>query len=429
MSASSNPRPTALAPGGESGDPEVRTASAPAADLVVERFSVVPLVALSLSVFALCSAEFALIGLLLDVSGDMHVTVATAGQLLSVYAFAVAVGGPVVTVLTARMAPKKLALALLAIFAVANVLGALAPTFGMLMGARTIGALTHSTFAAVSILLAIRLSPPGRQASAIAWVAGGLGLATVLGGPLGTVIGEHWGWRATFWSVAGAAVIGALAIGFLIPGGLGGGQRVSLRSEVGALGKSQVLWAMGITVVSQTGWFLLYSYITPLLRQVTGFSAGVSAGMLFVFGMGGFIGNALGGRFADKSLRGTLAAMLAVLAAMLLLIGAGAGSPAPTVAAVLLIGLASGALVPPLQAWALGAAGGGSTLVLAANTSAFNLGNAAGSWTGSRLLGSGTAVNTLAYVGAAIVLLSLIGVLIALRNRPDSTTPPDGLAA
>ena len=336
---------------------------------MAERFSVIPLVALSLSVFALCSAEFALIGLLLDVSSDMHVTVATAGQLLSVYAFAVAIGGPVVTVLTARMAPKKLAIALLVTFALANILGALA-TFGTLMGARTIGALTHSTFAAVSILLAIRLSPPGRQASAIAWVAGGLGLATVLGGPLGTVIGEQWGWRATFWTVAGAAVVGVLTIGFLIPGGLGGGQKVSLRSEVGALGKSQVLWAMGITVVSQTGWFLLYSYITPLLRQVTGFSAGVSAGMLFVFGLGGFIGNALGGRFADKSLRGTLAAMLAILAAMLLLIGVGAGQPAPTIAAVLLIGLASGALVPPLQAWALGAAGGGSTLVLAANTSA-----------------------------------------------------------
>ncbi|MFI9050986.1 MFS transporter [Streptomyces sp. NPDC053427] len=429
MSASSNPQSTALAPGGEPSDPAVPAAPVTAADPVVERFSVVPLVALSLSVFALCSAEFALIGLLLDVSSDMHVTVATAGQLLSVYAFAVAIGGPVVTVLTARMAPKKLALALLVAFALANVLGALAPTFDTLMAARTIGALTHSTFAAVSILLAIRLSPPGRQASAIAWVAGGLGLATVLGGPLGTVIGEQWGWRATFWTVAGAAVVGVVAIGFLIPGGLGGGQKVLLRAEIGALGTSQVLWAMGITVVSQTGWFLLYSYITPLLRHVTGFSAGVSAGMLFVFGMGGFIGNALGGRFADKSLRGTLAAMLALLAAMLLLIGVGAGRPVPTIAAVLLIGLASGALVPPLQAWALGAAGGGSTLVLAANTSAFNLGNAAGSWTGSRLLGSGTEVTTLAYVGAAIVVLSLIGMLIALRTRPATAASPDGLSA
>ncbi|MER7395373.1 MFS transporter [Streptomyces sp. NPDC000151] len=429
MSASSNPQPTALAPDDGAGGPAVPAASATAADPAAERFSVVPLLALSLSVFALCSAEFALIGLLLHVSHDLHVTVATAGQLLSAYAFAVAIGGPIVTVLTARVAPKTLALALLAVFGVANVLGALAPTFGILMGARTIGALTHSTFAAASILLAVRLSPPGRQASAIAWVAGGLGLATVLGGPIGTVIGETWGWRATFWTVAVAAVVGVLAIGFLVPNGLGGGAKVSFRAEVGALGRSQVLWAMGVTVVSQTGWFLLYSYITPLLRQVTGFSEGVAAAMLFVFGLGGFIGNALGGKLADRSLRGTIAGMLAVLAAMLLLIGFGAGAAVPTVIAVLLIGLASGALVPPLQAWALGAAGGGSTLVLAANTSAFNLGNAAGSWTGSRMLGSGAAVNTLAYVGAAIVLVSLIGALVALRARRASAVAADGSTA
>ncbi|MEV7504701.1 MFS transporter [Streptomyces sp. NPDC093018] len=382
-----------------------------------ERFSVIPLLALSLSVFALCSAEFALIGLLLDVSSDLHVTVAKAGQLLSAYAFAVAIGGPVVTVLTARFAPKPLALTLLGVFAVANVLGALAPSFSVLMGARTLGALTHSTFAAASILLAIRLSPPNRQASAIAWVAGGLGLATVLGGPIGTVIGEQWGWRATFWTVAVAAVVGVVAIGTLVPGGLGGGQKVSLRTEVKVLGRSQVLWAMAVTAVSQTGWFLLYSYITPLLRDVTGFGKSVAAAMLFVFGLGGFIGNALGGRLADRSLRTTLAGMLAVLAAMLLLIAAGARHTLPTTIAVLLIGVASGALVPPLQAWALGAAGGGSTLVLAANTSAFNLGNAVGSWTGSRLLGSGTAVNVLGYVGAAIVLLSLMGAVVALRTR------------
>ncbi|MFH8386227.1 hypothetical protein ACH4E7_35795 [Kitasatospora sp. NPDC018058] len=203
----------------------------------------------------------------------------------------------------------------------------------------------------------------------------------------------------------------------MVPGGLGGGQKVSVATELKALGRSEVLWAMGVTAVSQTGWFLLYSYLTPLLRDLTGLGA-VAAGMLFVFGLGGFVGNALGGRLADRSLRGTIAGMLAVLAVMLLLIGARA--PASVAdhrrGAAHRCGL--GALVPPLQAWALGAAGGGSPLVLAANASAFNLGSAAGSWAGSWLLDGGTTVNVLGYVGAAIVLLSRIGGVVALRKRP-----------
>ncbi|MFI9365213.1 MFS transporter [Kitasatospora sp. NPDC053057] len=214
---------------------------------------------------------------------------------------------------------------------------------------------------------------------------------------------------------AGAAALAAQPPG--LRHRLGGGQKVSVATELKVLGRPQVLWAMGVTAVSQTGWFLLYSYITPLLRDLTGFGESLAAGMLFVFGFGGFLGNALGGRLADRSLRGTIAGMLAVLAVMLLVIGAGARHAWPTGIAVLLIGVASGALVPPLQAWALGAAGGGSTLVLAANASAFNLGNAAGSWAGSWMLGGGTAVNVLGYVGAAIVLLSLIGVVVALRKR------------
>ncbi|MEU5580032.1 MFS transporter [Streptomyces huasconensis] len=379
------------------------------------------LAALSLSVFALCSAEFALIGLLLNVSSDLHVSVASTGQLLSAYALAVAVGGPVVTVLTARVVPKHLALALLLVFVVANVLGALAPTFGTLMAARTLGALTHSTFAAVCILIAVRLSPPGRQASAIAWVAGGLGLATVLGGPIGTAIGEQWGWRATFWSVAGAAVLGFVALARLIPRNLGRGESESMRDELGVLRRPQVLCALAVTAVAQGGWFLLYSYISPLLQQVTGFGPTAATVLLFVFGAGGFIGNALAGKLADRSLRGTLSTMLLVLAGALTLVGFTAESKMIVPAAVFLIGLASGALVPPLQAWVLGAAGGGSALALAANTSAFNLGNALGSWSGSRFLDAGTDVTVLAWIGAGVVLVALAGTVLALRTRPRKT--------
>ncbi|MGW1055231.1 MFS transporter [Streptomyces sp. NPDC001118] len=413
MSASSPTNPAS--PVGAPAPSDVAEAApAPAA---ATRFSLVPLLALSLSVFALCSAEYALIGLLLNVSHDLHVSVATAGQLLSAYALAVTIGGPIVTALTARIAPKTLTLILLGVFGVANVLGALAPSFDWLIAARTLAALTHSTFAAACILLAVRLAPPDRSASAIAWVAGGLGMATVLGGPLGTVIGEQWGWRATFWVVACCAVLGVAAITFLVPSHLGGGQKLALRTELATVTRKQVLWALAITAASQTGWFLLYSYITPLLRDVTGFSAGAAATMLFVFGLGGFLGNAVGGKLADRSLRSALALMLSVLAVALLALGFVADQRILAPVAVLIIGFASGALVPPLQAWALGAAGGGSTLVIAANTSAFNLGNAAGSWSGSQFLNAGTSPRALAWIGAAVVVVSLIGALVALRTR------------
>ncbi|MFI1763150.1 hypothetical protein ACH41H_14025 [Streptomyces sp. NPDC020800] len=171
-----------------------------------------PLRALSLSVFAPCSAEYALIGLLLDVSHDLHVSVATAGQLLSACAIAVTLGGPIVAVLTARIAPKTLTLLLLGVFGVA-------------------------------------------------------------------------------------------AITLLVPSHLGGGQKFAVRAELATVTRKQVLWALAITAASQTGWFLLYSYITPLLHDVTGFSSGAAAAMLFVFGLGGFLGNALGGKLADRSLR------------------------------------------------------------------------------------------------------------------------------
>lgn len=414
MSASSMPQTTGSAPNGVLGS----GVAAPSA------FPVAVLAALSLSVFALCSAEFALIGLLLNVSDDLHVSVASAGQLLSAYAIAVAIGGPIVTVATARVAPKLLALVLLLVFAVANVLGALAPSFSLLMGARTLGALTHSTFAAVCILIAVRLSPPARQASAIAWVAGGLGLATVLGGPIGTAIGEQWGWRATFWCVAGAAVVGFAALALLVPGNLDRGEAESMRSELGILRRPQVLCALAVTAVSQGGWFLLYSYISPLLQNVTGFGAGIATVLLFVFGFGGFVGNALGGKLADRTLRGTLASMLVLLAVTLLVLSLTAESKVVVPVAVFLIGLASGALVPPLQSWVLGAAGGGSALALAANTSAFNLGNALGSWSGSQFLDAGTDVTALAWIGAIVVVVALAGTLAALAGRRKNGAPP-----
>ncbi|MBZ4320896.1 MFS transporter [Streptomyces huiliensis] len=391
-----------------------------------DRAPVAALAALAFAAFVLCSAEFALVGLLLDVSRDLRVPVATAGQLLSAYALVVAVGGPVVTALTARVAPRSLAAVLLAVFAAANVLGALAPSFSLLMAARTLGALTHSTFAAVCVLIAVRISPPGRQGTAIAWVSGGLGLATVLGGPLGTAVGQEWGWRATFWCVTAAAVPAFAALMALVPRSVTRGPAGS--AGTGVLKRPQVLCALGVTAVSQAGWFLLYSYVAPLLREATGYGAAATTALLFLFGLGGFAGNALGGRCADRSLRGTLAVSLAVLAASLALVSAVAEVKGAVPGAILLVGLASGALVPALQSWVLGAAGGGSALAVAANTSAFNLGNAAGSWGGSRLLAGGTDVAALGWTGAVVVTAALAGAVAALRRlpRPDAAAAVEG---
>ncbi|RKT83361.1 MFS transporter, DHA1 family, inner membrane transport protein [Saccharopolyspora antimicrobica] len=356
------------------------------------------LAALLACVFAIGSAEYAVLGVLPDIAGDLRVSVGTTGLLVTGYALTVAFAGPVFTALTTRVPRKALLIGMIALFAAGNVLAALAGSFGLVLIARVVAALVHSTFFAVGLVQAVSVVGAERRGWAIAVVSAGLNLATVLGAPLGTFIGHELGWRATFWAVAGASAVAAGLIVVAVPRSSAVGPQ-SVRAEIGALADREVLVVVAVTVLAQIALFTPYTYIATILTEVSGFATGAVAWLLMAFGAGGLVGNVIGGRLADRwpwgSVRGLLAGMVFVLGVFALVVQyAGAAA-----VGVLVLGVVSCALIPALQSRAFAAAAAAPTLTVAVNTSAFNLGNAGGAWIGGRVLDGGAAPHWLIGIG------------------------------
>ncbi|WP_228566184.1 MFS transporter [Nocardia sp. SYP-A9097] len=258
-----------------------------------------------LAVFGVGTVEYLVAGVLQDISGDVDVSVATGGLLITVYAVTVMIGGPLLTIATVRVPRTPLIAAAMTVFIAGNIGTALAPNFATLVVFRIITALPHATFFALCLVLATSLGEPEFQGRAIARVSLGLNLATVLGVPLGTLIGTELGWRWEFALVAlfqTAVTIGLITVTRRVPSHSGG----SITSELSVFTKAPVLWALGLTALSQAALFVVFTYITPLLHDHAGFSTGTVTVLLFVFGLGSVAGNQLGGYFADKSIDRTL---------------------------------------------------------------------------------------------------------------------------
>ncbi|MER7010976.1 MFS transporter [Saccharopolyspora sp. NPDC000359] len=356
------------------------------------------LAALLVCVFAIGSAEYAVLGVLPDIAGDLRVSVGTTGLLVTGYALTVAVGGPVVTALTTRVPRKALLIGMIGVFTAGNVLAALAGAFGLVLVARVLAALVHSTFFAVGLVQAVSVVGAERRGWAIAVVSAGLNLATVLGAPVGTFIGHAFGWRAAFWALAAVSLVAAGLVGVAVPRSSAVGPQ-SVRAEIRALASREVVVVVAVTVLAQIALFTPYTYIATILTEVSGFAAGAVGWLLMAFGVGGLVGNVIGGRLADRwpwgSIRGLLAGMAAVLG-VFAVVAPHAGAAA---AGVLVLGVVSCALIPALQARAFAAAAAAPTLTVAVNTSAFNLGNAGGAWIGGRVLDGGAAPNWLIGIG------------------------------
>jgi len=377
----------------------------------------IALLALTAGAFGIGTTEFVIMGLLLQVAADFSVSVAAAGLLISGYALGVAVGAPVLTLSTRRLPRKTVLLALMAIFTVGNLACALAPSYGWLMAARVLTALAHGTFFGVGSVVATGLVPPQRRASAIAIMFTGLTAATLLGVPAGSWLGLQWGWRATFWAVT---IIGGLAmavIAVFVPANSGQDDSAApskLRDEVAVLARPQVLLGLLVTVFGFAGVFALFTYIQPLLTQVTGVSAATVSALLLVSGGGLAVGNLLGGKLADRAvmpaLLGTLAALVAVLVAMPLFID----NPWAMGVYIALFGIAAFATVAPMQLRVLEqASGAGQNLAASLNIAAFNLGNALGAWLSGAAITHGFGLRALGSVGA---LLTVVGLGVALLS-------------
>jgi DHA1 family inner membrane transport protein len=363
-----------------------------------------------LCVFSVGTAEYVITGILPGLATDLDVSIPAAGALVTAYALAVVVGGPLLTAATIRVPRRPLMLSLMALFIVGNIVAALAPNYEVLMAARVLSALTHSTFFAVCIVVASSLVAPRQQASAIAKVALGLNLATVLGVPLGTIIGQQFGWRATFGSIAAVSLISTVLVLALVP--VPRTQRTApVRSEIRAFRNRNVQLAILMTALGQAGVFTAFTYIAPLLTDATRFSARAVTVLLLVFGIGSTVGNLVGGKLADRALMPSLVGLLTTLAAVLVLLYLTSTSRPLAAITLFVFGAAAFSIIPGLQARILGSATGAPTLAVAVNISAFQIANGFGAYLGGRVIAGGLPIQSIALAGA---LVTGLGTLVAL---------------
>ena len=379
------------------------------------------LYALTAGAFGIGVTEFVIMGLLLEVGADFGVSIAAAGLLISGYALGVVVGAPVLTVLTARWPRKTVLLALMAIFIIGNAACALAPSYGFLMAARVLTALAHGTFFGVGSVVATGLVASDRKASAIAVMFTGLTVANILGVPLGTWIGQQFGWRATFAAVTLVGLAAFAVIALFVPKDNRPTDAEDWRADLAAILRAPVLLGLVTTVLGYAGVFAVFTYIAPMLTRISGFNEAAVSPILLVFGGGLVVGNLVGGRLGD---RGVLAAVFGTLTALALVLAAmtpGLGSPIAAVLLTGLLGAAGFATVAPLQMWVLSKAeGAGQNLASSLNIAAFNLGNAIGAWAGGMVIDHGPG---LSFVPLVAALFPVAAVVVALTAATTSRRP------
>ena len=348
-----------------------------------------------------------------------------AGLLISGYALGVVVGAPILTAFTSRLSRKTTLLALMAVFTIGNAACALAPDYATLMAARVLTAFAHGTFFGVGSVVATSLVAPDRRASAIAIMFTGLTVANVLGVPFGTWLGQAFGWRSTFWAVALVGLAAFAILAALVPRDKPSTTVPDFRADLKALMRRPVLLGLLTTVLGYAGVFAVFTYIVPLLTQITGFSEGAVSPILLVFGAGTIIGNLLGGKLADRRLVPTMLGSLLLLTIVLALTGFALQNRILAVIAIGLLGASAFATVAPLQMWVLEKSqGAGQSLASSFNIAAFNLGNAIGAWLGGAVIDHGPGLAGVTWVAA---LLPLAGFGVALWALRMTRARPDGV--
>jgi len=388
--------------------------------------------ALAAGAFGIGTTEFVILGLLLQVSADLGTSIATAGLLISAYALGVFLGAPALTILSSRMPRKQVLLGLMLIFTLGNLGCALAPNYDLLMAARVLTSLAHGTFFGIGSVVAASLVAPQRQASAISMMFAGLTLANLLGVPAGAWLGHVLGWRATFWAVAVIGVIATIIIALLVPATGAESKHISLRSELQAVTSAPVLVGLLTTVFGFAGVIAVFTFIQPILTELSGFADYSVPTILFLAGIGLIVGNLLGGRWADRGISQALVGTQVLLMAVLLIGSFMLTSKPWSLVFVGLFGITAFATVAPLQLWVLQRTQQAQSLASSLNIGAFNLGNALGAWAGGTVINQGLG---LAAIPAVAALLSLFGVLFAAlsvcmdrrgADRPRAAALPCG---
>lgn len=374
---------------------------------------------LGLAIFAQGTSELMLAGLLPEMAADLGVSIPHTGLLISAFAVGMLVGAPILAVATLRWSRRTALLTFLAIFAAAHVAGALTPNYPVLLATRIVGAFVYAGFWAVAAVTAVGLVGPTARGKAMGIVAGGLTVATVVGLPAGTVIGQHLGWRAAFWAVAALSTLAAVGVIATIPGGRPHPQRASrLGDEFRALANPQVWLLYATTALATTALIVSFSYLAPMLTETTGLSPAWVPAVLALYGIGAFAGITIGSRTADAHPFRTLRVGVVGLVVVSTVLALAADVPALAVPAILLLGAFGFATNPVLNSRAFALAPEAPTLAAATNVSAFNVGITAGPWLGGLAIDAGFDYPVIAWIGAALGVVTL-GV-VALSAAPQS---------
>ncbi|NRP18158.1 Inner membrane transport protein YdhP [Ensifer adhaerens] len=390
----------------------------------------IALFALTIAAYAIGTTEFVIVGLLPTVADDLHITLPLAGLIVSVYALGVTFGAPVLTALTGRIERKPLLVGLMALFIVGNAAAAMSPSYEPLLIARVISAFAHGVFFSVGSTIAADLVPEDRRASAIAMMFMGLTVAIVTGVPLGTWIGQTFGWRATFWAVTGLGVIALAAIATLLPNTLTKAPPARLIDQVRVLGSGRLLIVFAMTALGYGGTFVAFTFLAPILQEITGFSAGAVSLILVLYGVAIAIGNIAGGKIANRDPVKALVGLFLAQAIVLVLFTFTATSQVLTLVTLASLGFLSFATVPGLQLYVVQLAQqhrpGAVDVASALNIAAFNLGIAIGAWLGGVIVASSLGLGMTPMVGSVLVVGALLLTVLSgtLDRKAETVAQP-----
>ena len=387
------------------------------------------LLALALGGFGIGTTEFVAMGLLDNLARDLlpalystshEEAIAQTGWLITAYALGVVVGAPTIAALSARFPRKQLLLWLLVAFTLATVLSAVLPTFELVLAARFVAGLPHGAYFGIATLVAASLMGEGKRGRGVAFVLSGLTIANVIGVPLITLLGQQAGWRVAYLAVASIFALTFVAVAVSVP--LQPGDRsATLRRELRAFARPQVWLALLTGAIGFGGFFAVYSYVSPVVTQVTGQSESFVPIALVVIGLGMTVGNLIGGRAADHHVMGTIFVCFGIFVLALASFALTAQTTVGLLVSLFLVGGAAAALSPAVQSRLMDVAGDSQTLAAAANHAALNIGNSLGAYLGGVTIAAG-----LGYLSPSVVglLLCVPGIGLALwsvalqRRRP-----------
>lgn len=379
------------------------------------------LLALTISAFAIGTTEFVIVGLVPTIAEQLGVSVPSAGLLVSIYALGVAIGAPVLTALTGRIPRKMLLIGLMVLFTLGNLLAWQSPGYESLVIARLLTGLAHGVFFSIGSTIATSLVPKEKAASAIAIMFGGLTVALVTGVPLGTFIGQHFGWRETFLAVSLIGVVATIASAILVPNNISQQVSASIKQQLQVLTHPRLLLIYAITALGYGGFFTMFTFLAPVMQELSGFSAAAVSWILLAYGVSVAIGNIWGGKLADR--HGAVPALIFIftaLAALLFVFQFSASHSIASLITLLVMGIFAFGNVPGLQVYVVQKAQEYTPhavdVASGLNIAAFNVGIALGSIIGGQAVTRVGLAQT-PWIGGVIVIGALL--LVTLSGKLD----------